>query len=97
LQKEGISPLLFPEGGRAPGAMREFKEGAAHLAIKAGVPIVPVGLTGTREVLPMSSIIVRPGKVTLRVGDAIETSSLKSHDRAELNQRLRAQVVDLAG
>ena len=97
LRQESITPLLFPEGGRAPGEMREFKEGAAHLAIKAGVPVVPVGLTGTRAVLPMKSVIVRPGKIRLRVGDPIDTSGMKSHDRAELNRRLREQVADLAG
>jgi 1-acyl-sn-glycerol-3-phosphate acyltransferase len=95
LREEAISPLLFPEGGRAPGDMRAFKEGAAHLAIKAGVPAVPIGLVGAREILPMNSIVVLPGKIVVRVGDAIETSTLKSHDRAELNGRLREQVVDL--
>jgi 1-acyl-sn-glycerol-3-phosphate acyltransferase len=95
LRRERITPLLFPEGGRAPGDMRDFKEGAAHLAIKAGVPVVPVALVGTREILPMSSVIVRPGKIAVRVGDAIDTSGMKSHDRAELNQRLREQVVNL--
>jgi 1-acyl-sn-glycerol-3-phosphate acyltransferase len=95
LREEAITPLLFPEGGRSPAALREFKEGAAHLAIKAGVPVVPVGLVGTRDVLPMRSVIVRPGKITVRVGDAIETSGMKSHDRAELNRRLREQVAEL--
>ena len=95
LQKGNFTPLLFPEGGRAPAEMREFKEGAAHLAIKAGVPIVPVGLAGTREVLCMGSVIVRPGKVRLRVGDPIPTTGLKSHDRAELNRRLREKVAEL--
>jgi 1-acyl-sn-glycerol-3-phosphate acyltransferase len=95
LRNDGITPLLFPEGGRSPAEMREFKEGAAHLAIKAGVPIVPVGLAGTREVLAMGSVIVRPGKVRVRVGDPIETAGLKSHDRAELNSRLRERIAEL--
>ena len=77
--------------------MRDFKEGAAHLAIKAGVPVAPIGLVGTRAVLPMDSVIVRPGKIVLRVGDVIETAAMKSHDRAELNQRLRDEVVKLLG
>jgi 1-acyl-sn-glycerol-3-phosphate acyltransferase len=95
LREEAITPLLFPEGGRSPQALREFKEGAAHLAIKAGVAVVPVGLVGTREVLPMHSIVVRPGRVVVRVGDPIDTSALKSHDRSDLNQRLREQVAVL--
>jgi 1-acyl-sn-glycerol-3-phosphate acyltransferase len=95
LRKECITPLLFPEGGRSPVALREFKEGAAHLAIKAGVPVVPVGLSGTREVLPMNSIVVRPGTVFVRVGDIIQTSAMKSHDRVQLTERLRDQIAEL--
>src|SRR5581483_3742648 len=92
LQQEAITPLLFPEGGRSPAALRDFKEGAAHLAIKAGVPVVPLALVGTRQVLPMGSIVVRPGKIIVRVGEVIETSGMKSRDRADLNRRLREQV-----
>jgi 1-acyl-sn-glycerol-3-phosphate acyltransferase len=95
VRHDGITPLLFPEGGRAPEEMREFKEGAAHLAIKAGVPIVPVALAGTREVLRMGSVIVQPGKVRVRVGDPIETAGLKPHDRTELNRQLRDTIVEL--
>jgi 1-acyl-sn-glycerol-3-phosphate acyltransferase len=54
-----------------------------------------VGLAGTRQVLPMGSVIVRPGKVRLRVGDPIDTTGLKSHDRAELNRRLRDSIAEL--
>ena len=96
LRQGGITPLLFPEGGRSDGAMREFKEGAAHLAIKAGVPAVPLGLSGTREILAMGSAIVRPGRVHLRVGDPIPTAGMKSHDRERLTGRLREKVVELA-
>jgi 1-acyl-sn-glycerol-3-phosphate acyltransferase len=95
IRKKRITPLLFPEGGRSRAALREFKAGAAHLAIKAGVPVVPVGLSGTRAVLPMSSIIMRPGVVHVRVGDPIRTAEMKSHDREELNRVLREKVAEL--
>src|SRR5579875_1207072 len=53
IRDRGISMLIFPEGGRThDGVLRPFKEGAAYIAIKAGVPIVPVALIGTRAVLP---------------------------------------------
>jgi 1-acyl-sn-glycerol-3-phosphate acyltransferase len=58
IAKSGISVLIFPEGGRSPGSMEEFKEGAAFVAIKAGVPMVPIGINGTRQVLPMGSLVV---------------------------------------
>ena len=60
--------LIFPEGGRSLTGLKPFKEGAAYIAIKAGVPVVPLSLTGTLEVLPMGSLNVRPGRVELRVG-----------------------------
>ena len=95
IRKDRITTLLFPEGGRSPGALREFKEGAAHLAIKAGVPVVPIGLKGTRGVLPMASLVVRPGVVQVRVGDPIPTADLKSRDREELTRLLREKVAEL--
>ena len=55
ITERGISVLLFPEGGRSPEGLREFKEGAAYIAIKAGVPVVPMAIVGMRELLPMGS------------------------------------------
>jgi 1-acyl-sn-glycerol-3-phosphate acyltransferase len=97
MRERGVSVLLFPEGGRAPGAMRDFKEGAAYLAIKAGVPAVPVGIIGTREVLPMDSFHVRPHPVTVRIGDPIPTAGLKLDARGELSETLRRKVAELTG
>ena len=67
--------LIFPEGGRSPKHLREFKDGAAYIAIKAGVPAVPVALSRERaQVLPMHSKQVHPGPVKIRIGDPIETT-----------------------
>jgi 1-acyl-sn-glycerol-3-phosphate acyltransferase len=97
IQDGHASMLLFPEGGRSRGPMREFKEGAAYIAIKAGVPAVPLGIEGTRKVLPMGSSYVRGGPVVLRIGDPIPTAGMKLHDRAQLIARLERQVAELAG
>lgn len=91
----GVSVLVFPEGGRSPGEMTEFKEGAAYIAIKAGVPAVPVGLSGTRQVLPMDSLLVKPGRVVLRIGEPIPCAGLGIHDRRRLTAELRDRVVEL--
>lgn len=97
IRQTGTSLLVFPEGGRSrDGGMRVFKEGAAYLGIKAGVPIVPIALIGTREVLPFGSGHIRPGRVTLRVGEPIETGSLVTRDRAALTERIRQQIVALS-
>ncbi len=97
IRERGISLLLFPEGGRAPETMRPFKEGAAYIAIKAGVPVVPIGLMHTREVLPMGTLVIRPGTVELHVGDPISTAGMTPHDRGRLNLLLQERVAALAG
>lgn len=95
IRERGVSVLVFPEGGRSPGPMEDFKEGAAYIAIKAGVPIVPVGIVGTREVLPMDSLLVKGRPVALRIGEPIPTSGLTIHDRAQLISLVRERVVEL--
>jgi len=95
VRERGVSVLVFPEGGRSPGELQEFKEGAAYIALKAGVPIVPVAIRGTREVLPMGSLVVRPGKVVLRIGTPIPTTGLTLQDRSRLTAELRAKIIEL--
>jgi len=90
--ERGISVLLFPEGGRSPVGLREFKEGAAYIAIKAGVPVVPMAIVGMRPLLPMGSMHIRSGRVRLRVGAPIPTAGLKLSDREELTQRLYQEI-----
>jgi len=96
VRERGVSVLVFPEGGRSPGPMRDFKAGAAYIAIKAGVPLLPVGLIGTRQVLPMDSLLVRGGPVTLRVGEPIAADGLNVHDHEALTRRLQERVAELA-
>ena len=93
LKQRGHSVLVFPEGGRsASGELQEFKDGAAYLAIKGGVPLLPVCLIGMREVLPMHSVHLRPGEVTLRIGEPIDVSGMKSSDREALTERLKSEI-----
>jgi 1-acyl-sn-glycerol-3-phosphate acyltransferase len=91
----GVSVLNFPEGGRSAEGLREFKEGPAYIAIKAGVPLVPVAIVGMRELLPMGAIHLRSGNVVLRVGDPIATKGMEASDRTELTERLYREVSQL--
>jgi 1-acyl-sn-glycerol-3-phosphate acyltransferase len=91
----GVSVLNFPEGGRSAEGLREFKEGPAYIAIKAGVPVVPVAIVGMRELLPMGAAHIRSGNVVLRVGDPISTRGMESKDRVELTSRLYREVSHL--
>ena len=97
IRERGVSALVFPEGGRSEGELREFKEGAAYIAIKAGVPIIPVAISGTLQVLPMGSAEVRPGPVSLRLGDPIPTAGLSLPDRHRLTADIRARILELNG
>jgi len=97
IQERGVSVLLFPEGGRSEKNMQPFKEGAAYIAIKAGVPVVPVGLVNLRGILPMHSLLLRPGTVEINIGDPIDTTGMTLHDRGKLNEMLQERVAELAG
>ena len=97
IRESGTSLLLFPEGGRSEKSVRPFKEGAAYFAIKAGVPIVPIGLIRARDVLPMHTLVIRPGSIELHVGDPISTDGMTIRDRGRLSELLQERVAELAG
>lgn len=66
---QGWSLLLFPEGGRSPdGWGQEHKGGAAYLAVRCGVPVVPIHIHGTDRVLPKGTSRPRPGRVVINFG-----------------------------
>lgn len=98
IKERGISVLLFPEGGRTrDGVLQTFKEGSAYVAIKAGVPAVPIAMLGTRRVLPMGSLRILRGVVHLRIGDPIPTSDLTAKDREALTRLTRDRIVEMLG
>ncbi|MGI8958700.1 MAG: lysophospholipid acyltransferase family protein [Bryobacteraceae bacterium] len=93
IQQKKISLLIFPEGGRShDGELQPFKEGGAYIAIRAGVPVVPIAIAGTRELLPWGSGTALSGNVSLRVLKPIETADLSLKDRATLTQRVRTLI-----
>lgn len=97
LNEKHISVLVFPEGGRSEKSLREFKEGASHMAIKAGAPLVPVGIVGARQVLPMHGSRVNAGTIRIKVGDPIPTSGMSSRERGALTQRAMREIAEMVG
>jgi 1-acyl-sn-glycerol-3-phosphate acyltransferase len=89
--------LLFPEGSRSRTGIQAFKDGAALLAIRAGVPVVPVAVRGTDRVLPAKSSYLRGGHVRVRVGSPIPTAGMDSKDRRRLTDEIEAEVRRLYG
>jgi 1-acyl-sn-glycerol-3-phosphate acyltransferase len=98
IQRKKISLLIFPEGGRSHnGELQPFKEGGAYIAIRAGVPVVPIAISGTRELLPWGSGIVLSGKVSLRILKPIETPDLSLKDRGILTEQVRTLIAQGLG
>ncbi|MDH4322035.1 MAG: 1-acyl-sn-glycerol-3-phosphate acyltransferase [Desulfobulbaceae bacterium] len=92
----GTSVIIFPEGTRSgDGELLPFKSGAMVLAIKAGVPVVPMAIVGTHAILPKGRLLAKPGKVVIRLGEPIETSGYKASQKHELAERLQAAVAAL--
>ena len=94
--KAGNSFLIFPEGTRSrTGELLPFKKGGLIMAIEAQAPVVPVAISGGRAAMRKGSPIVRPVKVTVRVGRPIPTTGLTLDDRDELIGRVRSEVQKL--
>jgi 1-acyl-sn-glycerol-3-phosphate acyltransferase len=91
--RSGDCVLLFPEGTRSrDGKLGAFKKGGFHLAITAGVPIVPMAVLGARELMPAGSLLVRPGHVHVIIGEPVSTQGLTDDDRNQLVDDVRAKV-----
>lgn len=96
----GGEPLVvFPEGGRRSGpVVGEITEGAAYLAIRAGVPIVPVGIGGSERAMTKGSWVMRPVRCTVVVGPPLHPEPGKEPGRAsrravrELSERLHIEL-----
>ena len=91
--RSGMPLFVFPEGGRtSTGALKPFLSGAAYLAIRAQVPLVPIALTGVYDLLPIHTRHLYPGELTVSVGEPIETKGMTPRQTDELNAQLRAAI-----
>ncbi|HVD60277.1 MAG TPA: lysophospholipid acyltransferase family protein, partial [Gemmatimonadaceae bacterium] len=93
--RSGSSVVVFPEGTRGQSyAIRPFKKGPFVLAIAAGVPIVPVLLHGTYDVLPKGGWLVRSGQFDIHLLEPVPTAGLDYSAREELAEKVRSQIVE---
>jgi 1-acyl-sn-glycerol-3-phosphate acyltransferase len=91
--RAGKSLAVFPEGTRTPdGRLQEFQPGTFKIAIRAGVPIVPVAIRGTFALLPKTTLAPRPGRVDVFICEPIETTGTDDRRVAELIDRTRAAI-----
>ncbi|MGI4854072.1 MAG: lysophospholipid acyltransferase family protein [Janthinobacterium lividum] len=86
--KSGMPILIFPDGSRSSdGHVRQFMSGAAYMAIKAQVPLVPLALIGTYELLPMHTYHLTPRPLLLVACEPLATTGLTSRDADTLTQK----------
>jgi 1-acyl-sn-glycerol-3-phosphate acyltransferase len=91
--RAGKSLAVFPEGTRTPdGQLQEFKQGAFKIAVRAGVPIVPVSIRGTFKLLPKTTLAPRPGRVDVIIGKPIDTTEYTDKTLSNLIARTKAAI-----
>ncbi len=94
--RSGTSVLVFPEGTRSrTGELLPFKNAPFGLAIAAQVPVVPIYVHHTFEILPKGAWRLRPRPIRLLVAPPISTTGLRSEDRERLRDEVRAAMVAL--
>ncbi|MBI5502127.1 MAG: 1-acyl-sn-glycerol-3-phosphate acyltransferase [Deltaproteobacteria bacterium] len=94
--RSGTNVLVFPEGTRSPdGNLLPFKKGVFHLALAAGVPIVPIRLLGSGRIIPKGSMRLGSADVDVAVGPPIRTGGLQEADLPALMERVRDAMIRL--
>lgn len=92
----GMPLVVFPEGGRTPdGEIKKFMSGAFYVAIKAQVPVVPVAIVGTYEVLKMNHFVIHPGPLQLVIGKPVSTHGYTTRDMDALSEKVRVAIEDM--
>ena len=88
--RPGVSVFLFPEGTRTrDGSLQPFKKGGFRFALQTGLPVVPVTILGTRQLLPRDSFVFRPGPVRMHLDPPVPTAGLTDADLPALMQTVR--------
>jgi 1-acyl-sn-glycerol-3-phosphate acyltransferase len=94
--RSGMKLFIFPEGGRTPnGSLKPFLSGAAYLAIRTQLPLIPMALSGVYELLPIHTHHFYPGELTLKIGSPIETVGMTLRQTGELTEQLREAIESL--
>ena len=94
--RSGVSALVFPEGTRSrTGQLLPFKNAPFGLAIAAQVPVVPLYVRNTFEIMPKGRFFLRPRPIRIVIGDPIATAGMTLERRQELRDRVHAAIVAL--
>lgn len=89
----GTSVIFFPEGTRSrDGKLKRFKRGAFRMALDLGLPILPLTVTGTRDVLPADTSDLLPGSASLIIHEPVAVAGLKATDCQSLSDQVREVI-----
>ncbi|GHH03343.1 1-acyl-sn-glycerol-3-phosphate acyltransferase [Comamonas sp. JC664] len=92
--RAGTSIFLYPEGTRSEdGRVLPFKKGPFALALKARVPICPITIEGSGNLMPKSTWNITPGPIRVKVGKPIDTTAFAEDDREGLARAVRAVII----
>ncbi|MEJ2582111.1 MAG: lysophospholipid acyltransferase family protein [Acidobacteriota bacterium] len=90
---DGTSVMFFPEGTRSrDGKLKPFKRGAFRMALDLGLPILPLTVTGTRDVLPAGTIDLMPGSARLIIHPPISVEGMTVEDCPQLSRHVREVI-----
>ena len=94
LKKQKASVLVFAEGTRSlDGGIGRVKKGGLILALSMGIPIVPISISGSRELAPKGDLMIKRGTIRLAVGNPISTEGKEISARNELLEETRNEVI----
>jgi 1-acyl-sn-glycerol-3-phosphate acyltransferase len=94
--RSGVNVLVFPEGTRSrDGTLQPFKKGVFHIAVDAGVPLVPIRLLGTHTIIPRGTRRLVPGNVSVRIGAPLDPTGFTHEDLDPLMERVRSAMIAL--
>ena len=92
--RRGKSYVIYPEGTRSrDGHLLPFKKGAFMMAVEAGVPIVPVSISGSTKIMPKGEIKIFPSTIYITVHEPISTAGYTKESITELMRTTRAKIV----
>jgi len=95
---KGVTFIVSPEGTRSlTGKVGSFKKGPFHVALNTGITLVPLGIQGAFESKPKQDWKIRPGRLTLTIGEPIKFADYRGETVESLRDRIRAQILILSG
>ena len=94
IKRKKISIVIYPEGTRSPdGEVGEFKKGSFRLVLESKLPVLPVSIIGSRNILPKNSLRINKGEVGVVIGEPIITENIEKRDINELKEKTRSEII----